>query len=449
MGAQLVELYVDEVMIHSETRQYSDVCNPLATFASLRNAGVLGDYSYFHLSPNQTEIGWAPVERLRLLAGEPCDDWRDKVVQFAQRAEQLGRKAFGYIGFDAVSRHAGALPDRSQSGRPLVEFIIPGETVTFTSLDVTHRGLGSVDLSRHLASQLPPTPPSTAAVPLEPVDGTPEEAYLEAVRKGVAALSAGEAHKLVLSRYQAFDAEFDPVAVVAALQPPFVDIFLICFGDLVAVVSSPELLISGTKGQIVSNPLAGTRVRGSTPEEDERLRTELLGNHKEIVEHVVSVQTVLADLETVCLRDSLVVGRFMEVFQLPKVQHLASIVRGTLDPQRHILEALWALFPAVTVTGLPRSAAIEVVNRLEPNPRYMYGGVMGWVSGPGDCRFSLVLRGLLRCGGRSFLQAGAGILAESVPEAELRETSHKLSGMREALAAAVRSGRPGPRAGRA
>ena len=132
----------------------------------------------------------------------------------------------------------------------------------------------------------------------------------------------------------------------------------------------------------------------------------------------------------------------MDVMQLPRVQHLSSTIRGVLAPERQALDALWALFPAVTVTGLPKSTAIEVIKRLEPNPRYLYGGTLGWVSGSRDCRFSLALRGLFRCGTRSFLQAGAGILAESIPEVELRETSYKLSAMRDALASAVGSSQP-------
>jgi len=277
---------------------------------------------------------------------------------------------------------------------------------------------------------------------MEPGSGTSENAYVEAVRKGVAALSAGEAKKLVLSRYHAYDADFDPIVLLAALQPPFVDVFLVCFGDLVAIVPSPELLLSAHDGQIVTNPLAGTRPRGATHEEDARLRTELAENHKEIVEHVVSVNTVLAELGGICTPESLVVSRFMDVMQLLRVQHLSSTIRGALAPGRQALDALWVLFPAVTVTGLPKSTALEVIKRLEPNPRYLYGGTIGWVSGSRDCRFSLALRGLFRCGTRSFLQAGAGILAESIPEVELRETSYKLSAMRDALASAVRSSQP-------
>ena len=424
-------------MKDSRLRHYPVLCDPLATFAGLRRAGLLDGYSYLHLSPEHTEIGWAPVERLALLSGTPCHDWRDQLAEFALRAELLGRKAFGYIGFDVVTKDGGTLPDRSETDRPLVEFVIPGETLTFTSRDVTHRGLGGIDVSRFLAPTIKLAPPNPSATPLDPVSASCEQAYIDAVRRGISAVSAGEAKKLVLSRYQAYDADFDPVALFGALQPPFVDAFLVCFGDLVAVLPSPELLLSGSNRQIATNPLAGTRPRGGTPAEDARLRAELAENHKEIVEHVVSVNTVLSELEPICARDSLVVSRFMDVAQFQRVQHLSSTIRASLVAGYNVLDALWALFPAVTVTGLPKSDAIKVIERLEDGPRYLYGGVMGWLRGAGDCRFSLALRGLYRCGNRSFLQAGAGILAESVPEAELLETTYKLSAMKDALASAV------------
>ena len=128
----------------------------------------------------------------------------------------------------------------------------------------------------------------------------------------------------------------------------------------------------------------------------------------------------------------------MEVARLGRVQHLSSTIRGTLAQGRNVLDALWALFPAVTVTGLPKSEAIAALRRLEAHPRYLYAGVLGWACGENACRFSLMLRGLIRCGARSFLQAGAGILAESDPEAELRETTYKLSAMQDALGLAAR-----------
>ncbi len=422
--------------IGSKVNRYQGSFSALASFANLRNAKFLGTHSYLHLAPGHAEIGWAPVDHLRLLFGEPCSDWRDELKRFAHSAELLGSKAFGYIGFDAIDSYVGTLPDKSVSGRPLVEFIIPGELLRFSDSEVTHHTQGDNELTQYLVATMPPIPANNGGPPV-PVKGTPDQAFVDAVRNGISAITAGQASKIVLSRYEAYEADFDPVTLLATLSGPSVDTFLLCFGDLIAVVPSPELLLEGKCRRILTNPLAGTRPRGKSSDEDERMRIELTENHKEIVEHVLSVKTVISELKPLCKEGQLSVTRFMEVAPLAKVQHLSSIIEATLDPQREILDALWALFPAVTMTGLPKTSAIKILRTLEHSPRYLYAGVIGWVCGSGDCRFSLAIRGIFRCGNRSFLQAGAGILAESSPEAELLETSHKLTAMKEALGRAI------------
>lgn len=420
-----------------EPKQYRGTVDPIALFKRLRDDDVLGAYSYLHISPDQAEIGWNPIDHLRLLTGSPDGDWRKKLARFADRAAELGSKAFGYVGFDAVDSHSGTLPDESQTGRPLVEFIIPGELITIRDGTIVYQSATGRDLEAYLSSTKPAASPGATAPPLTPASQTHDHAYVTAVRKGIAEIASGQAKKLVLSRYKAFDVDFDPIRLFASLPSSFVDGFLVCFGDLVAVIPSPELLLSGADGQVVTNPLAGTRPRGRTEAEDDRLSEELRDNHKEIVEHVISVRSVLSDLEPVCAPGTLVVSRFMEVVRQPKVQHLSSIIQGRRNAGGGVLDALWALFPAVTVAGIPRKPAIAAMRGLESGPRYLYAGVMGWVTGKNDCRFSLALRGIVRCGGRSFIQAGAGVLTESVPEAELSETAHKLAAMEEALARAV------------
>jgi salicylate synthetase len=255
------------------------------------------------------------------------------------------------------------------------------------------------------------------------------------VRGAVAGLRAGHAQKAVLSRYQAFDLEYDPVALFSAhfLTPRFVDAFLVSFGDVTAIVASPEVLLDARGRRITSNPLAGTRPRGKTVGDDERLREELLRDHKEIVEHVLSVTTLLSQLEPFCEHDSLVVSRLMEVCVQQNVQHLSSVIRGVLGSDRHVLDALWAVFPGVTIAGFPAGPAVRMLRALETGPRGLYSGVLGWVSGESECRFSLAIRGMYRYGERTFLHAGAGIVAESVPESEFTETEHKLAITREAL----------------
>jgi anthranilate/para-aminobenzoate synthase component I len=187
-------------------------------------------------------------------------------------------------------------------------------------------------------------------------------------------------------------------------------------------------------GQLSTNPLAGTRPRGATPAEDARLRQELQADRKELAEHVLSVTTMFAELEPLCVPDSLVVRRLLDVVLQPRVQHLSSVIAGKLAPDYHVLDALWALFPSVTVTGLPKPAALALLRSIEPAPRGLYAGAIGWAAGPRSGRFSLAIRGIYRYGGRTVLQAGAGIMPESQPDAERAEVAAKLRAMEEALA---------------
>jgi salicylate synthetase len=431
----------------SETRFYAGTYDALATYRQLRDGGRLGAYSYLHVTADRAEIGWAPVERLRLLDHQPAPDWRARLQAFADRAAVLERKAFGYVGFDAVDQPTGTLPDASQSGWPLVEFIIPGELVVFDGGAVVHRTRGDVDLGRYLAAAETDGPRRGPASPLEASARLPGEQYVEAVCQATLALRAGEARKVVLARYQAYDVGYDPVDLFAnyCLAQAFTDAFLVDFGGLTAVIASPEMLLSASGGALETNPLAGTRPRGPTPEEDERLREELRYNPKEIAEHVLSVTTQLAELAPVCAPGAPVVCRLLDVCLQQKVQHLSSLVTGRLGPDHAALDALWALFPSVTVSGLPKTAALPLLRRLEGHPRGLYAGAFGWAAGRTDCRFSLAIRGIFRYGTRTFLQAGAGIMPDSVPEAELAETAHKLRAMEDALAQTVAPARPAPR----
>jgi len=419
-------------------RSFDGLYDPLETFRRLRSEGIIGDFSYLHLAANRAEIGWSPLSYLRLLSGERCDQWRLKLLEVAHSAELLGHKAVGYIGFDAVDGNVGTLPDGSGTGRPLIEFIIPGEVLTFSGSLVTHRTRGNIDLDRYLETRKPYPSNLDCVEPIRPISETQESFFLQSVQKAIAILSAGDIQKLVLSRYEAYEADFDPIVLLAALGQSENDTFLLCFGDLVAIVPSPELLLSARAKQIVTNPLAGTRPRGETPEEDDRLRNELRGNHKEIVEHVLAVTTMLSELDSVCEQNALVLNRFMDIAAHRRVQHLSSVITGTLRPECEVLDALWALFPSVTVTGIPKHTALKLLRDLEPDRRCLYSGVVGWMCGSGDCRFSLAIRSVFQYGTRSFLQAGAGIMAESVAEAELLEISYKLNGMREALARSTR-----------
>jgi salicylate synthase len=422
--------------VSQHVSQYRGAFDAFATYGRLRDAGVLGSHSYLHISHDHAEIGWAPIGHLRMAAHEYDPGWRKRIAAISASAADAGRKAFGYVGFDVVDGWSPTRPDGSGEAPPFLEFIVPGEVIVFSGGDrVTHQSHAELDVRPFLTMRLPA--PRTAAPGVELEGDTPaaRERFEAAVGKAVQGLRAGEANKVVLSRVQSYEMEYDPLTLFAALclSRQCVDAFLISFGDVAAVVASPELLLESRQRRIVTNPLAGTRPRGATHEEDERLRAELRLDPKEILEHMLSVTTMLHQLEPLCEHDSLLVGRLMEVCVQQNVQHLSSVIRGVLCGNSHVLDALWALFPSVTIAGFPKEPALRIVRELEGAPRGLYSGVLGWSSGDSECRFSLAIRGAFRYGSRTFLHAGAGIMPESVPRSEFVETQHKLAITREAL----------------
>lgn len=406
-----------------------------ATYRRLRDAGVLGSHSYLHLSPGRAEIGWAPVDHLRVTEADFLPDWRERLA--AMTAPGDHRKAMGFIAFDVIDAGSATDPDGARNPAPLAEFIVPGERVEFTAGgNVTHWTSGGFDVAPFLTVALPRRPAARRPVDVQPAGGVSRQAFEESVARAVQALHAGVVQKVVLSRDQTFDLRYDPVDLFDAITEPgtHADGFLLSFGDLQAMVASPELLVGASGRRLESNPLAGTRKRGASFDEDDCLRHELRHDHKEIVEHVLSVSTLLGQLEPVCEHGSLVVRGLMDVSIHAYVQHLSSWILGRVSPERHVLEALWATFPSVTIAGFPREPAVRLLRSLEQGPRSLYSGVIGWVSGDADCRFSLAIRGVFRYGGLTYLNTGAGIMAESVPEREFMETEQKLGAALQALA---------------
>lgn len=428
-----------------EPQRHVGCYDPLNTYRQLRDAGLLGGCSYLHISPDGAEIGWNPIDRLRVDGGDDRRgiQWRSRLKAFSQEASRHGRKAVGYVSFAATDGRAFSVPDWSMD-LPLIEFIIPGELVTFDRSGASHLSASGSDVSRHLG-----TPPSsegmrrvTGQTPT-PFTQLSDTDFMSKVERATEAMKRGEAKKVVLSRYQAYEVDYDPIDLFAAycMSQQFVDAFLIHFDDVVAIVASPELLVDVRSGSLTANPLAGTRRRGATPEEDEQLRQDLLGDRKELAEHVLSVTTMLAELGPLCDPNTLAVTKLLDVCMQRKVQHLSSVLVGRLSEESRALDAFEAVFPAVTVTGLPRNAATAIIRRLEDAPRGIYAGAVGWTSGDRDCRFSLAIRSIFRYGRTTFLHAGAGIMPESRPEAELAETKHKMSAQEAGLAQVVEAAR--------
>ena len=209
--------------------------------------------------------------------------------------------------------------------------------------------------------------------------------------------------------------------------------YYISFRDFEVVGSSPEPLVTVTGRYAETRPIAGTRPRGATPAEDARLAEEMLKDEKERAEHLMLVDLGRNDLGRVCRPGTVRVDSFMEVERYSHVMHMVSSVSGELEGGVGAMDALRAVFPAGTVSGAPKVRAMEIIDELEPLRRGPYAGAIGYLSHSGDLDSCIYIRTILVRGGRAYVQAGAGIVADSDPESEYRETQNKAGAMLRAI----------------
>ncbi|MGY1671809.1 anthranilate synthase component I [Geodermatophilus sp. SYSU D00710] len=265
------------------------------------------------------------------------------------------------------------------------------------------------------------------------------EAGVEAVREHI---RAGDAFQVVLAQRFETDTDVDALDLYRVLRAtnPSPYMYLLRFAGretpFDVVGSSPEALVTVTGDQAVVHPPAGTRPRGATEEEDLRLAEGLLADPKERAEHVMLVDLARNDLGRVCVPGTVEVPDFMRVEYYSHVMHLVSTVSGQVSPDRDALDVFDATFPAGTVSGAPKPRAMEIIESLEPTRRALYAGTVGYVDASGDMDMAIAIRTAVLHQGRAYVQAGAGIVADSDPATEEAETRHKARAVLSAIATA-------------
>lgn len=265
------------------------------------------------------------------------------------------------------------------------------------------------------------------------------------VRAGKEAIRDGEVFQVVLSQRLDLDCPADPIDVYRVLRTinpsPYMYYLQLrdAHGrDFAVVGSSPETLIKVTGGRVVTFPIAGSRPRGSTPADDVALGTELLADPKECAEHIMLVDLSRNDLVKVCEPASVEVVEFMVVKRFSHIMHICSTVVGHLRAGATALEALIATFPAGTLSGAPKPRAIALIDSLEPARRGIYGGTVGYFDFAGDMDMAIAIRTALIAEGRASVQAGGGIVADSVPALEYAESRNKAAAAVRAVQIAAR-----------
>lgn len=262
--------------------------------------------------------------------------------------------------------------------------------------------------------------------------------HAEMVRRAMDYIRAGDIIQVVLSQRFAMRNAASGLDVYRALRSlnPSPYMFLLDFGDFQLVGASPEIHVRCENRHVEIRPIAGTRWRGQTPEEDARLEKELLADEKERAEHVMLVDLARNDIGRVCEFGSVRVEEFMTVERYSHVMHIVSHVTGTLQPQRNAFDLMRATFPAGTVSGAPKVRAMQIISELEQTQRGPYAGAVGYFAFNGNLDSCITLRTALLKNGRAYVQAGGGIVADSEPRYEFNETVNKARAVLTAVAMA-------------
>jgi len=364
--------------------------------------------------------------------------------------------AVGYLGYDTAAwfepttRRDGDAPvDRDDAGFMLFDTVLAFDHVQHRILLIANARIsGDEDLKSlyqfacakidFLESELERAlslKRSSSGEAVQLVSNMSQDTYESIVKRAKEYIAAGDIYQVVLS--QRFEAEVgvDAFTVYRALRHvnPSPYMFFIRMGDRSIVGSSPEMLVRVEGRHAITHPIAGTRPRGKSEEEDVRLGEELKRNEKEKAEHVMLVDLGRNDIGRVCDYGTVRVPTFMTLERYSHVMHLVSVVEGQLAEGRDRLDALVSCFPAGTVSGAPKVRAMQIINELEPTRRGLYAGAVGYLDFAGNLDFCIAIRSILLEGGKAYIQAGAGIVADSNPTAEYEETKDKARAMIRAL----------------
>lgn len=455
---------VREVLADTET--------PLSTYLKLGK----GLHSYFFESVQGGEkwgrysiIGLPCSTVLRVVGSRITVETNAKVVEdvitpdpfafiaaFKARfrvAEVPDRKRFagglvGYFSYDTVryvETSLGSPQGQDVIGTPDILLMVSEEVVVFDNLrgtisfiinldpgqeDAYARGVKRLDfLEAQLRNPapLPALHTGPAIIEADFHNHFPQTRFEQAVNRIKEYIAAGDVMQVVLAQRMSVPYAHDPLNVYRALRFLNPSPYMVYFdlGDHHVVSASPEILARVEEGRITVRPLAGTRKRGATEAEDQALELELLADAKEIAEHLMLIDLSRNDSGRVSVTGSVTVPRQMFVERYSHVMHIASIVESKMHPDKSALDVLQATLPVGTLSGAPKVRAIEIIDELEPEKRGIYGGAMGYLAWNGNMDMAIAIRTAVIKNNTLYVQAGAGIVADSQPALEWEETQNK------------------------
>jgi len=404
-------------------------------------------------------LGFSPKKHIRLkneiinTDGNAGGTEYETKSPFSELKKQIGSRAInapgflggavGYFSFDYIRYVEPSLADtgvklRDETNFPDFEFGIFDDAIIYDhkngSIKYLHYGENRISEIRDYICDS--SFQGTKFQMYNKKCGTTKEKFCEMVENAKEHIRAGDIFQTVLSkRYEIrYAGSLMPFYRKLKATNPSPYMFYIKFGEREIIGSSPENLIRVEEKEITSYAtLAGTRPRGKTETEDKRLETELLNDEKERAEHLMLVDLTRNDIGKIAVPGTVKVPEFMSVHKYSDVQHIASVVTGKLADGKDSFDAFSAIFPAGTVSGAPKVRAIEIIDKLEGTKRGPYAGAVGYFSANGNTDFAIGIRTLFARKGSAYIQTGAGIVYDSVPEKEFDETEGKARALLQAI----------------
>ena len=430
---------------------------------SVENSEKFGRYSFLGVHPHGMFIveGGEPY---MLVAGQRLRLKYDKFPLDALRALVSGKKvvrdpllpplpggAIGYCCYEAVGMFEKLPEPKAGLDMPVCAFMLTDEIIAFDNMRHTMMVIVNVHLDnfanhrdafaaaeKRLAALVEriqtPVSKHITLEKEEKVQLQPEmtrEYFEQMVEKAKQYITEGEIIQVVPSQSFSAETTIPPFLMYRALRlvNPSPYMFYLKLGEETLVGSSPETLVKLENGRSTVRPIAGTRKRGATPAEDRRLMDELLHDEKECEEHLMLVDLARNDIGRTAAIGSVQVKSFMAVEKYSHVMHIVSDVEGMLDPKYDAFDLLATTFPAGTLSGAPKIRAMEIIHELEPKPRRAYGGSVGYISYDGNMDMAITIRTLEARNGKIRVQAGAGIVYDSIPANEYQETINKAAAL--------------------
>lgn len=441
---------------------------------SVEGGEKIAQYSFLGSNPSlifRSKSGHVSITRGEKVEEFECDDpllalknvMSDYVLVPEPELPRFHGGAVGYLAYDAV-RFFERLPDTNPDdlGLPDCYFMVTDTILIFDHLNHTIKVVSNAyvedsaqeayesavkridsiieTLDEPLAATVSEGSGGDSAYAASIVSNQTEEQFTDAVRRAKEYIVAGDIFQVVLSQRFSTKIDASPLDVYRALRSvnPSPYMFYLELGDLHVVGSSPELMVRVEDGTVEVRPIAGTRPRGKDTEEDVSLEKELLSDEKELAEHIMLVDLGRNDVGRVSKAGTVEVTELEVIERYSHVMHIVSNVRGTLKPGEDCYTALRAVFPMGTVSGAPKIRAMEIIEELEPIKRGPYGGGLGYVSFSGNLDSCILIRTIVVVDGTAYVQAGAGIVADSDPHREYEETINKAKALVRAIEIAER-----------